>query len=92
MNNFEKIKNMSKDELVKFLDSNYYDNTEWSNWFDKEYCNSKKCPTIEQKYIDANGNNNTCGCAYCEVYTKCKFFDFIPNSRDIIKLWLEENS
>ena len=83
---------MSENELVKFLDSNYYDDTEWNNWFNKEYCNLEKCPTIEIKHDADNENYNTHECAYCEINRKCKFFDFIPNSREIIKLWLEENT
>lgn len=91
MNNFKKIKNMSEDELTNFLDNNYYEDTEWNNWFNKTYCNTEKCPSIETKYVDINGNNNICECAYCEINNRCRFFDFIPTSKDIIKLWLKES-
>lgn len=85
---FEKIKSMDIEEFVKWLD-NYHaqDDSLWINWWDKNYCN--KCEP-EIAYIPYF--NREMECAWCEMHGKCKFFedmDNTPDTKEIIKMWLE---
>lgn len=88
MNNFEKLKSMSVDELSEWLDNNgMWDNSLWSKWFDEEYC--KKCEDIMCKSPD---DSREFRCAYCEIYDNCRFFPEkadVPDSKEIIRMWLE---
>jgi hypothetical protein len=88
MNNFDKLKSLDIDKLAEWLDENgQYDTAPWSLWFDKQYC--KNCEDIICKSPD---DSRQYRCAYCEIYDKCKFFpeiDDVPNSKDVIKMWLE---
>lgn len=89
MNNFERLKSMSVDELAKWLDTNgMWDNSPWSQWFDQKYC--KNCPDIMCKSPD---DSRQFPCAYCEIYDNCRFFpeqEDVPDCKDIIKMWLAE--
>lgn len=100
MTNFEKLKNMSLEELAEWIDDNgMIDNTPWMNWWDKNYCD--KCESI---FVESEAAETILGikpfynekyeCAYCEVHEgKCKFFpdaDCAPSIKDIIKMWLGE--
>lgn len=99
MTNFEKFKNMTIDELAKFIDDNgMYDDTPWMDWWDSNYCN--KCESVILNFEDAQEilglsplfADHETECAYCEVYNKCKYFAHLeeePSMHDIIKLWLE---
>lgn len=96
MNKFEMLKTFDVDDLADFLNS--IESTEdapWNKWFNAEYCNSEKCPSIICKCID-----KTCECAYCELYKKengegkCRFFpnkDILGSGNDIVKIWLESD-
>ena len=88
MNNFEKLKSMSVDELAKWLDEYVsYDDSPWCNWFDQQYC--KNCEDIECKSAD---DSQKYICAYCEIYDNCRFFadkNDVPDSLDTVRLWLE---
>ena len=88
MNNFERLKSMSIEELAKWLDQNgMWDNSPWSLRWNEQYC--KRCESIMCKSAD---DSRRFPCAYCEIYDKCRFFpdmDDVPDSKEIIKLWLE---
>ena len=79
MNNFEKLKSMSAEELAEWLDSLHYENTPWLQWFDSKYCS--QCDTVEVPD--------------CVKKNKCKFFlemDEAPNRIDILKMWFMEEA
>lgn len=81
MTNYEKIKNMSKDELIDFFVeiTESSDFTPWDKWFSGKYCDN--CDLIE------TDNHKF---AYCEIYDKCKFFEDYDTSLEFtIKRWLE---
>ena len=83
MNIFESIKHKSIDELVEWLDKCCYtDYAPWILWWDDNHC--RKC-----EGIFSEGNM----WAWCELNDgKCKYFpdkDFMPDSKEIIKMWLE---
>lgn len=83
MNNFEKIKNMSKDELIEFLNNSIgreLDETPIYKWFDENYCKSI-CPDIE---VINKGKN--------EIWKECYFEGLCPYQDwgcNLIKLWLD---
>ena len=92
MNNFEKLKSMSVDELALYLDENIpQDDAIWWKWFDKTYCDKCESETV---YVDDYflGPNTEHKCAYCEVHNTCRFFpgcSFVVENKDAVKLWLE---
>ena len=101
MTNFDKLKNMTIDDLAEFIDANgMYDNTPWMNWWNNTYCD--KCPSLKLTSEEAQDKlgiipflNETYECAYCEVYDKCKYFPELeeePSMQDIIKMWLEADN
>lgn len=85
---FNSIKNKNIDELAEWLDKyGQYDGSPWNEWFDKNYC--QKC---EPEYVYVEAFERKCECAWCELHNKCKFFqniDDAPDSKQIIKMWLE---
>lgn len=89
MNNFEKLKSMSVDELAEWLDKHLaFDDAPSTIWFDQKYC--KNCEPIMCQYPD---NSMKFPCAYCELEQTCKFFPErkdVPDCKDIIKMWLAE--
>ena len=91
MNNFEKLKSMSVEELAKWLDKYVsYDDAPWSDWFDQKYC--KNCEPIMCKYPDGFIEFP---CAYCKLEQTCKFFpehEDVPSSQTIVKMWLESEA
>ena len=91
MNNFEKLQSMSVEDLAKWLDKNVsYDDSPWSDWFDKKYC--KNCEDIVCKSPD---DSRKYVCAYCEIYGNCRFFsnlDDVPDSEETVKMWLESEA
>lgn len=88
MNNFERLKSMSMDELVEWLDKHLqFDASPWCRWFDTNYC--KNCEPIMCNYPNSDFQFP---CAWCELENKCKYFselDGQPNTRDFVKMWLE---
>lgn len=88
MNNFEKLKSMSVEELAKRLDQNgMWDNSPWSKWFDSQYC--RQCKSVEVYVPDWD---RECDFAWCELEHMCRYFQELPkepSTKDIIKLWLE---
>ena len=84
MTNFKRIKNMTKEEIARFLsyiveDS---DNSPWITWFNTSYCNH--CETIKK-----DGHEFT----PCECDNKCKYFpkdgESYLDDEIIIKHWLD---
>ena len=94
MTNYKKIQSMNIKELSEWLDQyGQFDNSPWINWWDSTYCS--KCPS-ETGYIPDNQGehvwNVPCEFSWCELHDKCKFFqelDDVPNTKNIIKMWLE---
>lgn len=88
MNNWVKLKNMSKEDFAEWLDKyGMFDNSPWMMWFDQQYC--KNCEDIMCKY--ENGKREF-PCSFCELNGNCKFFpdlDEVPDNKMIIKMWLE---
>lgn len=92
MNNYERIKSMSIDDLAEFLDERWsHDNDPCIEWWDKTYCN--KCKSVKA-YVDYLEREKEY--AWCEVNgDKCKFFpemDVLPNAKQMMKLWLESEA
>jgi hypothetical protein len=89
---FDSIKNKNIDELADWLDEHCdFDSALWWKWWDENYCN--KCESIKTESTNIFGHKIEC--AYCELNRNCKFFkdmDDIPNSKQIIKMWLESES
>lgn len=85
---FDNIKNKNIDEFAEWLDEHCnFDDAPWWEWWDGNYCN--KCEPIE---IENNAFGYTLDYAYCEISGNCKFFKDmkeIPNSKQIIKMWLK---
>lgn len=99
MNNFEKLKSMSAEELAEWLDTLHYENTPWLQWFDSKYCS--QCDTIvvpNKEYEEKIGciiDEDTIECAYCVLENNCRFFlemDEAPNRIDILKMWFMEEA
>ena len=90
MNNFEKLKSMTIEELTDWIDKyGQFDDSPWMKWFDKTYC--KNCESIK-RHSKQCGYNTETSYAYCELHDNCKFFpdiEYIPDNKDIIKMWLE---
>ena len=84
---FENFINRDIDKFVDYLDEHFtFDDAPWWKWWDKNYCN--KCEAV----IEFNDHSQ---CGYCEVYGNCRFFKDmkeIPDSKQIIKMWLESES
>lgn len=101
-NNYDEFKAMSLEELAEWLDENgMFDGAPWSDWFTKCYCDN--CESIKINYRDAEKKlginvcsyDLTCECAYCELEDKCRFFpefEDVPDNKEIIKLWLQEEA
>ena len=84
---FDNFKNKNIDELAEWL-AKYcsFDQAPYWNWWDRNYCN--KCES-ETAYLFSKTYESEC--AWCELNHKCKFFqelDDIPDSKQIIKMWL----
>lgn len=80
---YENFKSMGIDELADWLDEyGMLDGSPWINWFDDNYCS--KCKGISV--------SDTMECGWCELNNKCKYFqdmDDIPDSKQMIKMWLK---
>lgn len=90
MKQIDKFKSMNIYELIDWLDEYVaFDTAPWMKWFDQKYC--KKC--YEESLINASSYKDAC--AWCEVHGKCKYFQSLeeaPDSKQIIKLWLESEA
>lgn len=84
----DKIKSMNIDELAEWLDVyGQFENSPWIYQFDKIYCS--KCEPVKGRYEDSDRELDF---SWCELYDKCKFFlnmDSVPDTKQIIKMWLE---
>lgn len=89
---FEKIKEMSIDELAEWLDDICdvsYDDLPWINQFNEKYC--KMCEP-ETKYFSLFDKELECN--WCETHDECKFFEGlgdVPDGKYMVKLWLESD-
>lgn len=94
MNNFEKFKAMTSDELANFLDEfGQFDDSPWLRWFDHHYCNKCESITCTVSKDSKLFPGQTIECAYCELNDRCKFFPKIkgiPDNKEIIKIWLNQ--
>ena len=88
MNNFEKLRSISVEELAEWLDKHLaFDNAPYTIWFDQKYC--KNCEPIMCKCPDSSLR---IPCAYCELEDTCIYFpeqEDVPDIQQIIKMWLE---
>lgn len=93
MNNYDNIMSKNIDELVDWLDEFMsVDNAPWYLWWDKNYCN--KCEP-EIVYYESDKGRIPIECSWCELEKKCKFFpelDEIPDNKQIIKMWLNNEN
>ena len=87
MTNFEKLKSMDEKEISEFLDSIIgTDEDPWTVWFNKRYC--ENCETIRGYSLIPDIYDDF---TYCEVNGNCRYFqdkDDIPDSKEMIELWL----
>lgn len=87
MTAYEKLKNMSIDELAEWIDRHcMFDDAPYWLWWDKNYCS--KCEAITLDNEDGYKIEH----AYCELNGHCRFFqnmDDIPDSKQIIQMWLK---
>ena len=88
---FEKIKTTNIDELVEMLDKySLNEHSPWFEWWDRKYCDN--C-IAEIAYNPEIGRDLPHG--WCELHQNCRYFpelDDIPNSKQIIKMWLESEA
>lgn len=91
MKKIDEIKCKNIDEFVDWIDENFaFDTAPYMYWFDNNYC--KWCQ--EEKVYDVDCDREV-EYAWCEVTGRCKFFqemDEVPNTKQIIKMWLETKS
>ena len=89
---FDSIKNKNIDEFVDWLDENCDPNfAPWWKWWDENYCD--KCERIESETTNFFGYKMEY--AYCELNSNCRFFKDrkdMPNSKQVIKMWLESEA
>lgn len=87
MTKYEMLKNMSVDEIVEWIDKYAtFDDALYWQWWDENYCNNCEPEIVYVPELD-----KTHECAWCELNGKCKFFkemNEIPDSKQIIKMWL----
>ena len=93
MTNFEFIKNMTAEELAKFLNRySGFDTAPWNKWFDEKYC--ENCESVKCKYEgDMRNADHEFEAAYCELNCKCRFFlelDHEPSVEEVCVMWLKE--
>ncbi len=88
---FDNIKSKDIDQFIDWIDENFaYDTAPYMCWFDNNYC--KRCQAEKVYDVDYNKDMEY---AWCEVTGKCKFFQDMseaPNTKQIIKLWLESEA
>ena len=88
MRNVDKIKSKSLDEFAEWLDKyGAFDDSPWLNWWNENYCSKCDSEVIKTLIFE-----NETECAWCELHNKCRFFqdmDEVPDSKQMIKMWLE---
>ena len=102
MTNFEKLRTMSEEEFIEWLDKyGIFDASPWNDWFNANYC--EKCEPITVTYAEAKQSlgidlfsyESEVDCGYCELASCCKFcpeISGIPSNSDIIRLWLKQEA
>lgn len=91
MTNYEKIKNMSKEEFVEFLDKyGMFDESPWVKLFDKKYCKNCEAVEIRSEFIPYR----TMLASWCELHDgHCEYFpdkELAPDNKEMIEMWLNE--
>lgn len=86
---FENIKAMDIDKFAEWYEEICaYDNDDPAiKWWNDTYCN--RCEQVIGKYLNSDREMDFC---WCELYDKCQFFqnmDRVPDSKEMIKAWLE---
>ena len=88
MNNYEKIRAMTIDNLAEYLNDKWlHDNDPSMEWWNDNYCSKCESVSIYAEYLGRNLDF-----AWCELNGKCKFcseLDRLPNSKEVMKMWLE---
>ena len=84
----DKLKSQTVDEFIDWLDEYCrFEGSPWIQWWNENYCS--KCPAMIGKYEDSDRELEF---SWCELHDKCKFFpdmDEVPDSKQIIRMWLE---
>lgn len=94
MNNFEKFKAMSMDELIQWMSKHPSEDSPWAIWWNNTYCD--KCEPIMLTQDEAEEKlgfrpfGHITRCSYCELNDyKCRYFDKALSGEDVAKMWLE---
>ena len=92
MTNFDKIKNMTENELAAWLAKRaMYDGSPWDTSFAERFCHN--CPSITRYCPEVDRMKEF---SWCELHDgQCKFFpeitDFLRDE-DIIEMWLKQEA
>lgn len=82
------MKEKDTTELAKWLNYHFHEAyAPWDDWWETNFCS--KCETEIVTCVDSGREMSL---AWCELCGKCKFFqelDKVPDSKQVIKLWLE---
>lgn len=85
---FEQFKSMTLEDFALWLDEHgQFDGSPWIKWWDENYCQD-----CDPEIVTVVDTGKEMECAWCEIHDKCRFFqemDHIPESAEIIKMWLE---
>ena len=88
---FDEFKSMNIDEFAEWLDKyGMFDGSPWLDWWDGNYCSNCDAVVCYVPYLERDSK-----VSWCELYNKCKFFpnmNDVPNSKEIIEMWLESES
>lgn len=89
MNNYERIRTMTIDDMTEFFDDKWsHDYDPAIEWWDDTYCS--KCESVK-RYVDVV--DREMDFAWCEVNGVCKYFPKeVLNRKHIMKLWLESET
>lgn len=88
MTNYEKLKSLSREELIAWLSQNgSIDDSPWLHWFNSTCC--ANCECVKQMSPNEKFEYE---CSYCEVEHKCRYFpnkSSEPTDEDILNMWLD---
>lgn len=88
MNNFEKLKSMSVEELAEWLDKYLsFEEAPHMVWFNENYC--EKCESIMCHY---ENSTHEFPVSHCELNHKCRYFpemSEVPSGKEIVKMWFK---
>lgn len=79
LTNFEKLKNLSMEEMAEFLsDQMELEGTVYDQWMVDTFCNN--CPDEE----DYDGSP----ASFCETNHDCPYGLYLPSNKDLVMRWL----